>query len=88
MNNTVRLIRTTCRECGKEIYMIKTDRGKTLPTDRIQVQFVIGDDSRGRRFITQNGELFRGELAGDGEQEYDKMTGWLCHFETCPMKKR
>ena len=83
MSENVRPMRTKCRNCGQEIFLIKTDRGKTLPFDREEVKFVLGDDRNGRRFITQSGELWRGEVAGDGEKEYDKITGWPCHFDTC-----
>lgn len=87
MEENVRPIRARCRECGAEIFLIKTDRGKSLPCDREEVKFVIAGGWDGRRFVTQSGELYRGELAGDGEKEFDKMTGWPCHFDTCRMRK-
>lgn len=87
MHENVKPIRAKCRECGAEIFLIKTERGKSLPCDWKEVQFVLGDDRNGRRFITQSGELYRGELAGDGEKEYDRMTGWPCHFDTCKLRE-
>lgn len=78
----MRPIRDRCRRCGQMIYLIKTDRGKSLPFDREEDLFVMTDGGR-RRFCTRTGELLRGEIASSAEQEYDKITGWPCHFDTC-----
>ena len=75
---------TKCRICGAPIMLLATNKsGKRLPVDPRPVDFVIGDTTHSRRFVTDDGEVFRGELAGDGELDHDRMIGWQCHFDTC-----
>ena len=78
--------RVNCQQCGRPIYLVKTEKGKTLPCDREEVHFIIGG-TESRRFVRQNGEVFRGELAGGSEQEFDVIVGWACHYDTCPAKQ-
>ena len=78
--------KVNCRQCGRPIYLIRTESAKTMPCDRTEVRFIIGG-MENRRFVRQNGEVLRGELAGRSEQEFDVLTGWECHYDTCPVKQ-
>ena len=73
---------TKCRKCGAPIILMDTFKGKRLPVDTERVSFVIGGKEE-RRFVADGGDVYRGEIAGDGEQEHDRLTGWACHFDTC-----
>lgn len=84
----VQPIKQICRLCGKEIYLVKTDRGKTYPVDRTKKQFVIGDIPNPIRYITELGEIFRGAEPSDADPDYDRMTGWPCHFDTCKERQK
>lgn len=84
----VKPIRQICRLCGKEIYLVKTDRGKTFPVDRTERQFVIGDIPNPIRYITQSGELYRGAAPSEADPDYDRMTGWPCHYDTCRERQK
>lgn len=74
-----------CQRCGEPIRMMMTYKGKPLPVDMHPVRFIIGGTER-RRFITENGDIYRGEIAGSGEKSYDKMAGYACHWDTCKGK--
>ena len=76
-------IRTACRICGKPILLVETTKGKRLPVDIEMRDFVIGDTPHTRRFVTEDGDILRGELAGDGEKDHDRITGMPCHFDSC-----
>lgn len=78
--------RTTCRTCGAPILLVDTTKGKRLPVDIKMVDFVIGDTTHSRRFVTEDGDILRGELAGDGEKDHDRITGRPCHYDTCAGK--
>ena len=80
--------KTTCRDCGRPILLVKTDRGKSLPVDREEVEFVIGDVAEPRRYVTRDGELMRGVPAAEKDLETDRITGWPCHFDTCPKRRK
>lgn len=82
----VRPIHTNCKHCGKPIFLIKTVKGKTLPCDTKEVKFAIGGSGR-RRFVTQTGDVFTADLAQEMDRNYDKMTGWPVHNDTCKAKK-
>lgn len=77
-----RATKNYCRQCGRLIFLIKTDKGKTLPFDPEERLFVISNG--GKRFCTRDGVLLRGDLAQAIEQEHDKIAGRACHFDTCP----
>ena len=81
----VRPIHAKCRNCGRPIFLVKTTKGKTLPCDRVEELFVISA-SHSSRFVTQSGEVYTGTLATDGDKDYDRMTGWPCHNDTCPKR--
>ena len=81
----IRPEKSRCRRCGRQILLIKTNKGKSLPFDPDEDLFVIGDASNGgKRFVTRDGMLLRGAVAQDIEKEHDKITGHACHFDTCP----
>lgn len=78
-----------CRVCGAPIMLLITTKGgKRLPVDPRPVQFVIGNTTHTRRFVLDDGEILRGELAGDCELDHDKMIGWPCHFDTCKGERK
>ena len=77
---------TKCRGCNREIRFIKTVKGKTIPCDTKEVKFAIGGSGR-RRFVTQTGDVFQADLAQEMDRNYDKMTGWPVHNDTCKAKK-
>lgn len=80
-------IRTACRICGKPILLVETTKGKRLPVDIEMRDFVIGDTPHTRRFVADDGDILRGELAGDGEKNHDRISGLPCHFDTCAGEK-
>ena len=75
--------RTTCRTCGAPILLVDTTKGKRLPVDIEMRDFVIGDTTHSRRFVTEDGDILRGELAGNSEKAHDRITGLPCHYDTC-----
>ena len=73
---------TKCRKCGKPIILMDTFKGKRFPVDREPAQFIIGGAEK-QRFVTSDGDIYRGQIAGETELEHDKVTGWPCHYDTC-----
>lgn len=76
---------TKCRKCGRDILLMDTYKGTRMPVDRKPVQFIIGGRQE-RRFVTEERDVYRGEIAGDGEAEHDRITGYACHYDTCGAK--
>ncbi len=72
-----------CRGCGAEIIFIKTENGKTMPVDMEELT-IIPEAGSPQLFVTGEGKVIHGWIAGDACGEPDTVQGYISHFVTCP----
>ena len=77
--------RMPCRYCGKEIILVKTARGKSVPVDPQSKWY--REDPNGAAFIRMDGEVVRGSSCYKTDDRCAGI-GYLNHDATCADSRR
>lgn len=65
-----------CRECGEQIFFIRTQSGAKMPVNKNQVGYTLGGKER---IVTPNGEI----LAVTITDNHESGLGYVPHWSTC-----
>lgn len=65
-----------CRECGAEIFFIRTSSGAKMPVNKDQVGYTLGGKER---IVTPNGEILAVTITDHPESG----VGYVPHWSTC-----
>lgn len=65
-----------CRECGAEIFFIRTSSGAKMPVNKDQVGYTLGGKDR---IVTPNGEILSVTITDHPESGL----GYVPHWSTC-----